>query len=185
MKTITVSRAAAQVLLVAAFGVAIPLLHLGIPILLARVGPRWGWSGGRPAPVNLSGTLAIVLGLCLLTWTAKTLLRESQKLPCRVRLGLRPAHLLQTGPYAWLRHPMYAAECCLWTGTIVLFGSPLVAISFLCLCAFAAPCIVRREERALEEQFGEEYRSYRARVPSLGLPLFNRQEGKCGARGSP
>jgi len=74
---------------------------------------------------------------------------------------------------------MYAAECCLWTGTIVLFGSPLVAISFLCLFAFAAPGIVRREERALEEQFGEEYRSYRARVRSLGLPLFHRQEGKC------
>ena len=118
--------------------------------------------------------MAILLGFYLLAWTAKTLRHESQKLPSRVRLGLRPTYLLQTGPYAWLRHPMYAAECCLWIGTIVLFGSPLAAVSFLCVFAFAARWIVPREERALEEQFDEEYRSYRARVRSLGLPLFKR-----------
>jgi len=164
---LSVSRNGARILLLAAFSVATPLVHLGVPTLLARMGQRWGWRDGRPAALNLLGMLAILLGAWLLTWIAKTMLHEIERLPSRVRLGLRPARLLQTGPYAWLRHPMYAAECCLWIGIIVLFGSPLSAIVFLCLFAAAERWVVRPEERALEEQFGAEYRSYRARVPPL------------------
>jgi uncharacterized protein len=163
---LTVSRRAAAVLLVAVFGVAIPTFHLGLPMALARVGPRWGWSSGRPSAANLLGILAVLMGVWLLIWIATTMLREIRQLPCRIRLGLRPARLLQTGPYAWSRHPMYAAECCLWIGAIVLCGSPVGAAVLLCLAAPAGCWVVRREERALEKQFGEEYRSYRTRVPA-------------------
>lgn len=75
-----------------------------------------------------------------------------RSLPPRIRLGLRPAQLIQTGPYAWMRHPLYVAESCFWLGIIVLFGSPVVAAAFTCLAGIAMRWIIRREESALEEQ---------------------------------
>lgn len=163
----SVSRETIRVLLLATFLVVIPLIHLGVPLLLARVGPRWGWRGGYPGPVNLLGTLAIIAGVWLLVSILATTLHASRSLPPRVRLGLRPAQLLQAGPYARMRHPIYVAETCLWAGMIVLLGSPVAAAIFTCLAAVVSCWIIPREEMALEQQFGEAYRSYCTRVPSI------------------
>ena len=66
-----------------------------------------------------------------------------------------------------MRHPMYVAESCFWVGIVVLFGSPVAAAASTCLAALAVTRLIPKEEKALEEQFGEEYRSYRNRVPRL------------------
>jgi protein-S-isoprenylcysteine O-methyltransferase Ste14 len=159
-------------LLVATFVIAVPLVHLGGPFLLARVGPRWGWTGGHPTFLNLLGVLPVILGASLLGWILITMLAVARTLPPRVRLGLRPERLIQTGPYAWMRHPMYVAEGCLWVGMIVLLGSPVAAAVFACVALAGSRWIITREERALEEEFGKEYRAYCARVPAL--PQFRR-----------
>jgi protein-S-isoprenylcysteine O-methyltransferase Ste14 len=65
-----------------------------------------------------------------------------------------------------MRHPMYVAESGFWLGIIVLFGSPVVAAVFICLAGMAMTWIIPKEEKALEEQFGEEYIIYRNHVPS-------------------
>ena len=163
----TIGREKLRPLLVAMFVVVIPLVHLGCPLLIARAGPRWGWSGGHLTLLNLFGLLPVILGFSLLGWILTTMLTVAPTLPSRVRLGLRPARLVQTGPYARMRHPIYIAEGCLWVGMIVLLGSPVVAAVFACLALAGSRWIVRREERALEEEFGEEYRAYRARVPAV------------------
>jgi protein-S-isoprenylcysteine O-methyltransferase Ste14 len=168
----TISRESLRPLLVATFVIVIPLVHLGCPLLLARAGSGWGWRGGHPGLLNLLGVLPVMLGFSLLGWILITMLTVAPTLPPRVRLGLRPARLVQTGPYAWMRHPIYVAEACLWVGMIVLLGSPVAAAVFACLALAGSRWIVSREERALEEEFGEEYRAYRARVPAL--PHFRR-----------
>ena len=168
-----ISRQHARVLLLATFLLAVPLFHLGVPFLLAHVGPRWGWNGDYPGPLNFFGALPILAGSVLLVWILITMLAVVPSLPPRVRLSLRPTKLIQTGPYAWMRHPMYIAESCLWLGIIVLFGSPVVAAVFTCLAAMAMRWIIPKEEKVLEEQFGEEYTTYRHHVPSL--PKFRRR----------
>lgn len=168
----TISRETLRPLLVAIFVIVVPLIHLGGPLLLARVGPRWGWRGGYPTPLNLLELLPVIIGVSLLGWILITMLGVTRTLPPRVRLGLRPARLVQTGPYAWMRHPIYVAEGCLWIGMIVLFGSPVAATVFVAMALAGSSWVITREERALEEQFGEEYRVYRARVPAL--PHFRR-----------
>lgn len=160
-----ISRQTVRVLLLATFVFAVPLFHLGVPFLLAHFGPRWGWNGDYPGPLNFLGVLLIFAGAVLLAWALTTMLLVVRGLPPRVRLGLRPTQLVQTGPYAWMRHPMYVAESCFWLGIIVLFGSPVVAAVFICLAGIAMTWIIPKEENALEEQFGEEYRTYRNHVP--------------------
>jgi protein-S-isoprenylcysteine O-methyltransferase Ste14 len=162
-----ISRQTVRLLLLSAFLFALPLFHLGVPFLLAHVGPRWGWKGDHPGPINFLGAVPILAGAVLLAWTLATMLVAVRSLPPRVRLGLRPAQLIESGPYAWMRHPMYVGESCFWLGVIILFGSPVVAAVFICLAGIAVVFMIRKEERALEEQFGEEYTTYRNHVPPM------------------
>lgn len=71
---------------------------------------------------------------------------------------------LQHGIYARVRHPRYLGAMC------ALFGLALLAGSRNLLIAAAASvplfCLMTGlEERELETRFGDEYRSYRRRVP--------------------
>lgn len=162
-----VARSTVRVLIVVVFVLVIPLVHLGSPFLLARLGPRWGWESGSPMPANLVGLLVIIAGAGLLLWILVTTLGAVNSLPPVCRLGLRPAKLLQSGPYAVSRHPIYLAEACFWVGTAVLLGSPVLAALSACFAAIVPGWLIRKEELALEDQFGDEYRAYRSRVPAL------------------
>ena len=168
-----ISRRTVRVLLLVTFVFAVPLFHIYLPFLLAHVGSRWGWTGDHPGPLNFLGAVPILAGAVLLFWILTTMLVVARSLPPRVQLGLRPTQLIQTGPYAWVRHPMYIAEGCFWIGIVVLCGSPVVAAVFICLAGIAIRWIVRKEEKALEEQFGEEYTNYRNQVPRI--PRFGRR----------
>ena len=168
----TIPREALRPLVVAILAIVIPLFHLGAPWLVARLGPRWGWSAGHPSALNLLGVLPLLTGGVLLGSLLITVLGVIPALPPRVPLGLRPARLIQTGPYARMRHPIYVAESCLWAGMILLLGSPVAAAVFAALAAAGCRWLIPREERALEKHFGEEYRRYRARVPAI--PRFRR-----------
>jgi protein-S-isoprenylcysteine O-methyltransferase Ste14 len=62
---------------------------------------------------------------------------------------------------------MYMAEMLIWLGLAIYFGSLVVLGTGVIIVILAARFIIPREERALESQFGEEYRQYRKRVPAL------------------
>jgi protein-S-isoprenylcysteine O-methyltransferase Ste14 len=73
--------------------------------------------------------------------------------------------LIDTGPFAVVRNPLYLGNILLWLGFAVsarlLWLAPVV-IGFLALEYHA---IVRWEERLLEARLGESYRQYMKRVP--------------------
>jgi len=79
--------------------------------------------------------------------------------------------LITSGPYAFVRHPMY-------TGIfLAAIGSLLVYFTWttLFLVCFAPLTMVRawREEKVLAAEFGEEWWAYRERVPMF-LPRLRR-----------
>ncbi len=103
------------------------------------------------------------------------------------RIHAAQGELVTQGPYALVRHPQYA-------GLIVAIIGALVQWPTL-ITLLMAPVLVtmywhlaRREERDLEERFGDAYHSYSQRVPAL-LPSRlsshkRRREGYLGeARG--
>jgi len=72
--------------------------------------------------------------------------------------------LLQSGPFAWTRNPLYLAMTLVYIGVSLLLQSlwPIIClVPVLVLMHFG---VIRREERYLERIFGDAYRAYAARV---------------------
>jgi protein-S-isoprenylcysteine O-methyltransferase Ste14 len=71
--------------------------------------------------------------------------------------------LVQTGPYAWVRNPLYIGNLLLFAGLgTVLWPSALVAVPLL---AVHYTLIVRWEESNIAARMGEPYQRYLAAVP--------------------
>jgi protein-S-isoprenylcysteine O-methyltransferase Ste14 len=82
--------------------------------------------------------------------------------------------LIDSGPFAMVRNPLYIGNILLWAGFAVsahlLWLAPIVVL----VLALEYHAIVRWEERLLEERMGERYREYQRRVPRW-FPQFGRQ----------
>jgi len=87
-------------------------------------------------------------------------------------LRIREDHqLVETGPYRWVRHPMYTAFTLVFIGTGLTTASSILSIvSVLALIAIAVR--TRREEAMLIERFGQSYEEYRGRTGALLPKLF-------------
>jgi protein-S-isoprenylcysteine O-methyltransferase Ste14 len=90
------------------------------------------------------------------------------------RIGIDPENrteLAETGPYRWIRHPIYAGWLVMLVGTVVLVPHPLVPVAALVTTVGVLYEAVR-EERHLVGTFGERYARYLARTgrfaPRLG-----------------
>ena len=85
-------------------------------------------------------------------------------------VAIKQGHkVVQTGPYAFVRHPVYTG----WL--IAMFGSALVAGTIdgflgveLTILAFVIK--LPREEKLLSQELGDEYRQYMEKVPATLFP---------------
>ncbi|SPO23051.1 related to STE14 - farnesyl cysteine carboxyl-methyltransferase [Ustilago trichophora] len=80
-------------------------------------------------------------------------------------------HLVTTGVYGYTRHPSYVGFTYWALGTQVLLGNKLALVGFIGTLWLFFSRRIRAEEKALVEFFGDEYTTYRKRVPS-GLPFI-------------
>jgi len=82
------------------------------------------------------------------------------------RMGINPGEkteLVFTGPFAYVRHPIYGLSQLLMLMTIVILPSPLMLVIGVIHILFLQ-WEVRREERYLVQLHGDAYRSYQANV---------------------
>lgn len=77
----------------------------------------------------------------------------------------RPTKIIASGPYTFSRNPMYVAWTMIYVGAAMLVNTWWLLILLPALLAFTHYFVVRREEQRLEQEFDEEYRQYRGRVP--------------------
>jgi len=142
-----------------------------IPLLMLYViRPHWMTWFMLPFPTWLRwiGVGLGIVSLLLLVWVQQSLGKHWS-----TDLQLRKQHTLVTsGPYRWVRHPMYTAIFTL------LIAFSLVSANWL----IVLPCIVGiivvyarigKEEAMMIEQFGGEYRDYMKRTGRL-LPCLIR-----------
>lgn len=76
-------------------------------------------------------------------------------------------HVVDTGPYAIVRHPIYTGLILAGMATFAIRATPLCGLGLL-LFVIGYHIKAREEERFLSAELGEQaYASYRARVPML------------------
>lgn len=79
----------------------------------------------------------------------------------------RDQPLVTSGPYGWVRHPIYLAACFEMAAVLILCASPWALAAALVLFVPALAWRLRVEERAMREHFGPAYQAYAAQVPAL------------------
>src|SRR5205823_5706526 len=74
--------------------------------------------------------------------------------------------LVRTGPYRWVRHPIYTAMLGMYLGTAVVSGE-LHGLLGVVVAVIAYARKTAMEERGLREAFGDAYDAYARRTRAL------------------
>ena len=133
-----------------------------------------GWFGrlnGRFMPerewIKGYGELLVAAGVCLAIWARWHI---GQFWSARVTLK-QDHQLIQSGPYARVRHPIYTGMLLAMMGTALFVGEWRALLGVLLV--FVTHWLkARREEALLAEQFGTQYLEYRERTGSLVPRLY-------------
>ncbi len=117
---------------------------------------------------SLADTLIGSLGLVLLVVAAGGRMWASVYV-----IGRKNRTLVTGGPFSLVRNPLYFCSFVGFVGAGLSFGSGVLAGVFALTFFLTHWPTIHSEERALEEIFGEAYRSYRSRVPRF-IPALRR-----------
>jgi protein-S-isoprenylcysteine O-methyltransferase Ste14 len=121
--------------------------------------PRIGWAGIALTCAGVS--VAIWARCCLGTyWSARVTLKEGHQ-------------LIRTGPYAYVRHPIYTGMLLGVIGTALVAGEwrGVIAVALL-FAAHSRKAL--REESLLTREFGDQYKAYRQSTGFLFPRLWPR-----------
>jgi protein-S-isoprenylcysteine O-methyltransferase Ste14 len=116
----------------------------------------------RSEPIAWLGMGLTAAGLLFAVWARVHLGRYWSGI-----ITLKEDHdLIRTGPYRWVRHPIYTGFV---TATL---GSALVAETVGAFIGFALVLLacmlkIRREETVLVSEFGDQYRAFQSEVAAL------------------
>jgi protein-S-isoprenylcysteine O-methyltransferase Ste14 len=126
----------------------------------------WSWLAMRLWPRSLVpywiGVGLLALGLLFSVW-ARVHLGRNWSGEVTVKEG---HELIRTGPYAYVRHPIYTGLIVAVLGSAIASGTVRAAIGVLIIAA-SFLVKLRREEAFMRETFPGEYPRYAAQVPAL------------------
>jgi protein-S-isoprenylcysteine O-methyltransferase Ste14 len=136
------------------------IVGLGMAYLGAIVDSLLGVSAFASPLVKAAALLLLALGFLVRVWATVYFYAHKMRV-----ISLKPQKtLITSGPYRYSRNPLYlGGNVFIFFGAALLFGSPTALFA----TAIHLPLIdlfIRREERQLERDFGEEWRSYKQRV---------------------
>ena len=124
-----------------------------------------------PLPsIWLIGLLPFCVGVILYFWCAGAFTFIGRGTPAPIDA---PVFLVRSGPYRWVRNPMYIGVLSVLIGEAILFHS--LSLVWCALLAGIAVhlFVVFYEEPSLRRRFGESYETYLRTVPRW-LPRYPR-----------
>jgi protein-S-isoprenylcysteine O-methyltransferase Ste14 len=90
----------------------------------------------------------------------------------RYQAALRDDHeLIRTGPYAWIRHPIYTSMLGMVLATGFCWTWWPMFVAAVAVFLLGTEIRVRAEDKLLGERFGETFAAYRKTVPAF-LPFL-------------
>lgn len=110
-------------------------------------------------PSFLWGTALILLGELIRLWSLGFVEKKGQR-------------LAMSGPYAFIRNPLYFGNFFLGLGVIVICSNGIIAAIFITGFTIMYLGTIRQEEKELKERFGKTYEDYCKDVPALFPRLF-------------
>ncbi len=134
--------------------------------VLMGLDKRFGWSSVKP-PWHVLGAVLFCLGI----WLSFRVLKENSYAAPVVKVQKERGHrVVTTGPYAYVRHPMYASVIPIAAGVPLLLGSWWgLLVALLVVLMLAARAVM--EERMLKAEL-EGYADYAERVRYRLVPLL-------------
>ena len=120
----------------------------------------FAWFSRPTATSLLYGVPVSALGLWLRAWAAGHLAKNQQ--------------LATSGPYAWLRNPLYAGTLLVAAGLAIASHSWALGLLFAAVFLLVYLPVIELEEQHLRKLFPD-YEVYAARVPAL-IPRFRRSD---------
>jgi protein-S-isoprenylcysteine O-methyltransferase len=147
--------------------IAVALLAIAVVLVraISRGQPIRPLRGLRFGPVNpivgLIGVLLCAAGVAYAIWARWHLGRNWSAVP-----AVKEGHeLVTSGPYAYVRHPIYAGMLLALLGTVLTLGGATVVVFVVCVIVFLWR--VQVEERLMMQQFPRDYPAYRERTKAL------------------
>lgn len=106
---------------------------------------------------------ALMLLLAAIYFVARSLF-QFFKSKNTVILVKRATSLQTDGIYAQTRNPMYVGLTFIYLATVCIIGNRWHIIIFPLLIIFVQEYIIKKEEKYLEKEFGEDYLNYKKKV---------------------
>jgi protein-S-isoprenylcysteine O-methyltransferase Ste14 len=142
----------------------VPFALGGALLAIPRLGDTW--LGGRFLPATpatyWAGAILLAAGLAFAIWARQHLAGNWS-----ATVTLKHDHeLVRSGPYGWVRHPIYTGLLLALLGTAISVGEwrALVALALFAAGVWRKLSI---EERWLREAFRDQYADYCTHVPAL------------------
>lgn len=117
-----------------------------VPLGFALGGLVW-WFASPTRASMVAGALIAVCGEALRVWAAGHLEKGRE--------------VTRSGPYRWMRHPLYVGSGIMGAGLAVGTASVASAAVIGAYVVVMFGVAIRHEERVLRERFGDEYDAYR------------------------
>jgi protein-S-isoprenylcysteine O-methyltransferase Ste14 len=133
--------------------ISIALFGSLIALDIAAIGSRPRDVLNAADPLALAGLASVTLGLLIRTWAAGTLRKQRE--------------LATTGPYAWIRHPLYFGSFLMMVGFGTLVHDPITLWVVAGPVAWLYWQAIKSEERIIAELFPTQWPAYAKRVPRL------------------
>ena len=143
---------------------AIRSLSLVAFLVLYAINPPWLVVLSVPFPdwLRWMGVALGIASFAIYAWSRATLGKEWSS-PLQMREN---HHLVTTGPYAWIRHPIYLALMVFMAG-IALVTANWFLVAFLVVSIADLALRIPKEEQMMIEEFGDEYKAYMQRTGRL------------------
>ena len=122
-------------------------------------------SAAEPWTYLWPGTVLVAAGELLRLWAVRQIGVISRTRSDRL------GPLVASGPFRFVRNPLYLGNIGLWVGFTFCAGLPWLVLPVAGFLGLAYHAIVRWEERLLESRLGQNYREYVSRVPRW-IPSF-------------
>lgn len=136
-----------------------------VAILMYAIRPTWlAWSS-LPLPLWLrwTGVGMALLGFTLLQWAQLTLGKNWSDTPRMIK----EQSLITSGPYQYIRHPIYTAFLLILGSTFLISANWLIGIAWIGMTVLEVASRIGFEENLMLEYFGDQYREYMKRTGRL------------------